>query len=64
MALARRRLYRSTMDRKLAGVCGGVAEFFDIDPTLVRVGFVLAALFGAGEVAYIVMWIVVPNDDD
>ena len=56
-----RRLYRSH-DRKVGGVAGGIADYFAIDPTLVRVGF-LVAIFagGAGLIAYIVMWLAVPE---
>lgn len=57
-----KRLYRSTTDRMVAGVCGGVAEYFRIDPTLVRLLFVLFAIAGGpGLLAYIVMWLVVPE---
>ncbi len=57
-----RRLYRSRKNRIVAGVAGGLGEYFDIDPVFVRVIFVLATLAGAsGLLAYIVLWIVVPN---
>jgi phage shock protein PspC (stress-responsive transcriptional regulator) len=60
----RKRLLRSTDDRILAGVAGGIANYLDIDPTLVRVGFVAAVLFGGlGIVAYLVLAVVTPNDD-
>jgi phage shock protein C len=59
---ATRRLYRSRSDRKLAGVCGGLAQFFNLDPTLIRVLFVvLAVLGGSGILIYLAMWIMVPN---
>ena len=51
---------RRSADKRLAGVAGGLAEHFDIDPTLVRVAFVIGALMGAGVLAYIVLWIVMP----
>jgi phage shock protein C len=58
-----RKLYRSRTDRKLAGVCGGLAHYFNLDATLIRVLFVvLAVLGGAGLVIYLVMWIIVPNE--
>lgn len=61
-----KRLSRSTKDRMLAGVCGGIADYFDIDPSLVRIGFVLLALFSGGGVlgvvAYIVMMIIIPEE--
>jgi len=56
-----RRLYRSTTDKKIAGVCGGLAEYFGIDPTIVRLIW-LALVLGAGVglLAYLLFWIVVP----
>jgi phage shock protein C len=59
---AGRKLYRSTSNRQLAGVCGGLAEYFNLDPTLIRVLFViLAVLGGSGVILYIAMWIIVPK---
>jgi phage shock protein C len=59
---ASRKLYRSTSNRQVAGVCGGLAEYFNLDPTLVRVLFVLlAVLGGSGLVLYVAMWIIVPK---
>ncbi len=56
-----RRLYRSRTDRMIWGVCGGLAKYFNIDPVLVRIIFVLLTLAnGIGIVAYIIMAIVVP----
>lgn len=58
-----RRLTRSR-DRKLGGVAGGIAEYLGIDPTLVRLGFLLAIFIGgAGVIAYLVAWIVLPESD-
>ena len=58
-----RKLYRSRTDRKLAGVCGGLAQYFNLDATLMRVLFiVLAVLGGSGLVLYLAMWIIVPNE--
>lgn len=57
-----RKLYRSETQRMLAGVCGGLAEYFNIDATVVRVLFLILAVFGgSGIVLYLVMWIVVPD---
>jgi phage shock protein C len=59
---ATRKLYRSRTNRKLAGVCGGLAEYFNTDATLIRVLFVLlAVLGGSGIVIYLAMWIIVPK---
>jgi phage shock protein C len=57
-----RKLYRSKTNRQLAGVCGGLAEYFNLDVTLIRVLFVLlAVLGGSGLVIYVAMWIIVPK---
>lgn len=58
-----KRLYRSTHDRMLCGVCGGIAEYFQLDPTLVRLGWALFCILGgSGVLAYIVAAIIIPND--
>ena len=58
-----RKLYRSRTDRKLAGVCGGLAQYSNIDATLLRVLFVVLALLGGpGLVIYLLMWILVPEE--
>jgi len=60
-----KKLYRSRKDYMIAGVCGGIAEYFDIDSTLVRLLAVLVVLIGgAGVVAYIIAWIVIPKNPD
>ncbi len=59
-----KRLYRSRSDRMLFGVCGGLAKYFGIDPTIIRIVFVLSIfLDGAGILAYIILAIVVPEED-
>jgi phage shock protein C len=59
---APRKLYRSQNQRMLAGVCGGLAEYFNIDATVMRVLFLILAVFGgSGLVLYLVMWIVIPD---
>ncbi len=56
-----RRLTRSGTDKKIGGVCGGLAEYFDLDPTLIRVIWVLLVLCGGtGLLAYLILWIVLP----
>ena len=60
-----RRLYRSRDDRVIAGVCGGIARYFNIDPVLVRVGAVaLAFLGGAGLLAYLAAVLLIPNEGE
>jgi phage shock protein PspC (stress-responsive transcriptional regulator) len=57
-----KKLRRSTTDRRIAGVCGGIAEYLNIDPTLVRLLFALGLILVGGTLwAYIIMWIVVPE---
>jgi phage shock protein PspC (stress-responsive transcriptional regulator) len=58
----RSRLHLSSTDRKLAGVCGGLGEYFTLDPILFRVGFVLLAFAcGAGILLYVVLWMLLPH---
>ena len=58
-----KRLTKSSADRRLAGVCAGIAEYFGIDPTLVRIGWVLfCCLGGSGLLAYIICAIVMPEE--
>ena len=58
-----KRLYRSRTERLVCGVCGGVAEYFNIDPTIVRLAFLLFVFCaGSGVLAYIIAAIVMPDD--
>ena len=58
-----KRLYRSRRSRMICGVCGGIAEYFNIDPTLVRLGLILfACLGGSGVLGYIIAAIVIPEE--
>ena len=59
--MAAGRLTRSETDKKIGGVAGGIAAHFGIDPTLIRVGFVVAAVMGWGILAYVILWIAVPS---
>ena len=55
-------LYKSSTDKKIAGVCGGIAEYFNIDSTLVRLGWVVfCALGGSGLLAYIIAALIMPD---
>ncbi|CEY30203.1 putative stress-responsive transcriptional regulator [Streptococcus pneumoniae] len=61
----KKQLMRSGRDKKIAGVCAGVAYYLDMDPTIVRVIWgVLAFCYGAGIVAYIILWIIAPVASD
>lgn len=56
-----KRLYRSRRDYKIAGVCGGIAEYFNIDSTVVRLAFLLFFfLGGCALLVYLIMWLIVP----
>jgi phage shock protein C len=58
-----KKLYRSS-DRKLAGVCGGIAEYMEVDPTVVRILYLLLTLFSVafpGILLYIILWIMIPD---
>ena len=60
-----KRLYRSTTNKVIGGVCGGIAEYFDVDPVLVRlVTIILAMTTGVGFVAYIIALIIIPKGDE
>ena len=60
-----KRLYRSRENRMLGGICGGIAEYFNIDPTLMRLGWVLfCALGGSGFIAYIIAAIIMPEQPE
>lgn len=59
----RKRLYRSGKNRILGGVCGGLGDYFDVDPTLIRllwIFFVFAA--GTGLLAYLITWLIIPRN--
>ncbi len=60
-----KKLYKSSKNKMIDGVCAGIAEYFNIDPTLVRIGLVLfSAMGGAGILAYIIMAIVMPRNPE
>lgn len=57
-----KKLYRSNTDRKLCGVCGGFAEYFDLDPTIIRLIFIFLTLFGGGGLLiYLICALVIPK---
>jgi phage shock protein C len=62
-----KRLYKSETDKKIDGVCAGIAEYFDTDPTLVRAGYILLTVFTAifpGIIGYIVLAIIMPKKSE
>jgi len=58
-----KRLYRRTKDGKLGGVCVGLGDYFNIDPVIIRLAFILL-IFAGGGIAYLVAWIIVPEKTD
>ncbi len=57
-----KKLYLSETDKKIGGVCGGIAEYFEIDATLVRLGWILFMfLGGSGILAYFIAWLIMPR---
>lgn len=60
-----KRLYRSREERMLAGICGGLGNYFAVDPTLIRVLFVLLSLVvGGGILTYLILWILIPLEPE
>lgn len=63
MSKNKKRLHKSDKNKIISGVCGGIAKYFDIDPTIVRlVWFIVSWFFGIGVVAYIVLAIIMPEE--
>jgi phage shock protein C len=60
-----KKFYRSSTDKKIAGVCGGLGEYFDIDPIIFRILFVILILPGGlpGLIPYVLLWILVPENN-
>ncbi|AJF61288.1 TPA: PspC domain-containing protein [Candidatus Woesearchaeota archaeon] len=58
-----RKLFRSKSNRVIAGVCGGIGEYFAVDPVVVRLAWVLFTLlsFGTGILIYIIAWLIIPE---
>ena len=60
--MAQKRFYLSDTDKKIAGVCGGLADYFEMDPLLVRVAFlILTFCIGGGLMIYLILWILAPR---
>jgi phage shock protein PspC (stress-responsive transcriptional regulator) len=58
-----KKLYRSRTNRKIAGVCGGLGDYFNIDPTLIRLGVVFFTLWwGGGLLLYLLAWFLIPEE--
>jgi phage shock protein C len=62
---AKKKLYLSATDRKIGGVCGGIAEYLEVDSTLIRVAWIIIALIGgSGILAYLIAWLLIPRNPD
>lgn len=60
-----RGIYRSETNKIIAGVAGGLGEYFNIDPTIIRILFVLITIFGgSGLIIYIILWLIIPSESD
>ncbi|MFH1408681.1 MAG: PspC domain-containing protein [Nanoarchaeota archaeon] len=61
--MPKKQLFRSTKNRVIAGVCGGIGEYFNIDPVIVRVVWAIATIasFGVGILAYFAAWFIIPE---
>ncbi|ADH61123.1 phage shock protein C, PspC [Thermoanaerobacter mathranii subsp. mathranii str. A3] len=58
-----KKLYRSRTQRMIGGVCGGIAEYFNIDPTIIRLIWAFLIIFcGTGLLAYLIAWIIIPEE--
>ncbi len=62
MMAEKKKLYRSRTNRKIAGVCGGLGDYFNIDPTLVRLAVVFLTLWGGGLLLYGIAWFIIPEE--
>lgn len=67
MSTKTKKLMRSDNEKMVAGVCGGIAEYFDVDPTIVRLIYVLGSIFSVafpGIIVYLILWVVMPQKMD
>ena len=63
MAKKVKRLYRSGKEKKLAGVCGGIAKYLDVDPTVIRLLWIIFSFVGgSGVLAYLIAWLIMPRN--
>jgi len=59
-----KKLYRSGKEKILGGVCGGIGEYFDVDPTIVRLLWILLSLHGVGVLLYFIAWLIIPKNPE
>lgn len=63
--MSKKRLYKSTRDKKICGVCGGIAEYLNIDPTVIRlITAIIGLAYGSGVLLYIILAFVMPEDNE
>ena len=55
-----KKLYRNKKEYKIAGICSGIGDYFEIDPVIIRLLFLLALFLGAGFFVYIIAWVIIP----
>ena len=60
----KKKLYRNKKDSKIAGVCVGISDYTELDPVIVRLIFLITFFVGAGPIAYIICWIIMPVKTD
>mgnify|MGYP001351856674 FL=1 len=59
----KKKLYRNNTDSKIAGICSGIGDYFEIDPVIIRLLFLLGFFLGGGLIVYIIGWIIIPLKD-
>jgi len=57
-----KKLYRSANNRILGGICGGIGEFLDVDPTIIRLIWIIFAFSGVGLILYFIAWLIIPRN--
>ena len=62
--IMKKRLYRNKKESKIAGVCLGISDYFGVDPVIIRLIFLVTFFLGAGPIAYVICWIVMPVKTD
>ena len=60
----KKRLYRSNKDSKIAGICSGMGDYFEIDPVIVRLIFLVTFFIGAGPLVYLIGWFIIPMGEE
>ena len=56
-----KRLYRNTEEGKIAGICAGLGDYFEMDPVIIRLIFLLALFLGGGIIVYLIAWLIIPK---